>query len=310
MSQISHFPSAARAQRLLVSGGRGRLASLIADSLQGPGFEVSLYSREAGGSLRDLDRLEQPEEITGANALLHLAWSTLPATSEQTPGQEEQHDLPRLERLLAALVSLPVEKRPLFVFFSSGGTVYGNAPGRPSREDDPCHPIGRYGRAKVAAEALIRAAASRHRLPCAILRISNPYGYPVPSGRVQGIIPHAIRAAFEGRPLTLWGDGHACKDFIHYTDFLAALEQVLRRRLTGTFNVGAGESHSVSEILELVHKHTGRKVATTTTPAPAWDVQDSRLEVRCLQEATGWRPRITLDEGIRRSAAGSRPPCP
>ncbi len=298
----------ARPSRLLVSGGRGRLAALIADSFQAPEYEVVLYSREAAGSFRDLQSLLNPAELAGADVLLHLAWSTLPATSEQSPGQEEREDLPRLEKLLATLASGPA--RPHFVFFSSGGTVYGNAPGRPNREDDPCHPIGRYGRAKVAAEEMIRAAAARHDLPCAILRISNPYGYPVPSGRVQGIIPHAIRAATESRTLTLWGDGHARKDFIHYTDFLAALREVLIRRLTGTFNLGAGESHSVTEILDLVARHTGRKVATTTTPAPPWDVQDSRLDISRFKAATGWSPRTSLDEGIRRSTAGSRPPCP
>ncbi len=239
-----------------------------------------------------------------------MAWSTLPATSEQNPGQEEQVDLPLLDRLLTALAAQPAARRPHFIFFSSGGTVYGNAPGRPNREDDPCRPIGRYGQVKLVAEEMIRAAMTKHDLPCAILRISNPYGYPVPSGRVQGIIPHAIRAALEGQTLTLWGDGHARKDFIHYTDFLAALRAVLAHRLTGTFNVGAGESHSVSEILELVRQHTGRRVATVTTAAPAWDVQDSRLDIRRLQDATGWQPRTSLDEGIRRSTAGSRPPCP
>jgi UDP-glucose 4-epimerase len=120
---------------------------------------------------------------------------------------------------------------------------------------------------------------------------------------VQGIIPHTLRAAVEGRPLTLWGDGHARKDFLYYTDFLSALREVVDRRLTGVFNVGAGESHSVHEIIGLVEAHTGRKVLTTTTPAHAWDVQDSRIDNSKLRAATGWSPQVTLNEGIRRSAA-------
>ncbi|MDQ5979626.1 MAG: NAD-dependent epimerase/dehydratase family protein [Verrucomicrobiota bacterium] len=301
----SHQP-----QRLLVSGGRGRLAALIADNFQAPDHEVVLYSRRADETHRVLHRLLDPAELAGADVVLHLAWSTLPATAEQTPGPEDQHDLPYLEKLLAALASLPAAQRPLLVFLSSGGAVYGNAPGRPSREDDTCRPIGRYAKAKLAAEEMIRTAAAHHGLPGTILRVSNPYGYPVPSGRVQGIIPHAIRAAAEGSPLTLWGDGSARKDFIHYTDFLGALRAVLARKLTGTFNLGAGESHSLSEILDLVTKHTGRKISTVSTPAAPWDVQDSRLDISRLQAATGWRPRTSLDEGIRRSTAGSRPPCP
>ncbi|AOS44971.1 dTDP-4-dehydro-6-deoxyglucose reductase [Lacunisphaera limnophila] len=237
--------------------------------------------------------------------LLDLAWSTLPATSEQQPGTEEREDLPRLARLLAGLAALPAGARPHLIFFSSGGAVYGNAPGRPNVETDPCEPIGRYGRAKLAAEGLINAAATRHSLPCTILRIANPYGYPVPAGRVQGVIPHAIRCALEGRPLPLWGDGGARKDFIHHTDFLAALAAVVSRRPPGTYNLGSGESHSVREIITLVEQHTGRKILTTSTPAPAWDVRDSRLDPTRLQAATGWRPQVALDEGIRRAATAS-----
>jgi len=246
--------------------------------------------------------------MSGHHALLHLAWSTLPATSERDPGAEARHDLPALEKILRAIAALPAAQRPHFVFFSTGGAVYGNAPGRPNREDDPCRPIGQYGRSKRAAEEIIERFAAQHGLPCTILRISNPYGFPVPQERMQGIIPHAIRCASEGQPLTLWGDGHAQKDFLHYTDFLAAVEAVVTRRLTGTFNLCAGESHTVREVIALVEKHTGKKISLAFQPAPAWDVEDSRLDNRRLSVAADWRPQISLDEGIRRSVAHNAAP--
>jgi UDP-glucose 4-epimerase len=295
-------PTHPQPQRLHVTGGRGRLASLIADHFRAPAHEVVLYSRSGGDGCHPLDDLTSSTALAGQDVLLHLAWSTLPATSEKSPGSEQQHDLPLLEKLLQAAAA----RQAHFIFFSSGGAVYGNAPGRPSNETDPCQPIGSYGRAKLAAEKLVEQAAVRQGLPCTILRISNPYGYPVPSGRVQGVIPHAIRCAVESSSLTLWGDGHARKDFIYYTDFLSALDEVVARRLTGTFNLCAGESHSVHEIIALAEKHTGRKIATEQIAAPAWDVQDSRLDHRRLTDATGWQPQVALDEGIRRAAAGYR----
>lgn len=298
--------SVIRPKSLFVTGGRGRLASLIADHFRAPAHEVVLHSRDGDAGFQSLTALESPEHLAQADALLDLAWSTLPATSEQAPGSEQLEDLPRLTRLLAALTRLPEGSRPHFIFFSSGGAVYGNAPGRPSVEGDSCRPIGNYGRAKLAGEELVNQAAARHGLPCTILRIANPYGYPVPAGRVQGVIPHAIRCAIEGRPLTLWGDGGARKDFIYHTDFLAALGEVIACRLTGTFNLGSGESHSVREIISLVEKHTGRSILTRFTPTPTWDVHDSRLDTDRLRAATGWRPQISLDEGIRRAAAGYR----
>ena len=290
--------------RLIVTGGRGRLASLVAEHFRAPANQVTLYSREGGAGFLPLAGLTAPGALDEATALLHLAWSTLPATSQQQPGTEEQNDLPLLKQLLEAIASSPKSKRLHLIFFSSGGTVYGNAPGRANLEADPCLPIGSYGRAKRMAEELITTYAGYHGLACTILRISNPYGYPVPKNRAQGLIPHALRCAVENQPLTLWGDGSARKDFLHYTDFLTALELVVARRVTGTYNLSAGESHSVREVISLVEKHTGRRVPLNPQPGLDWDVQDSRLDNARLIAATGWKPLISLDEGIRRAAAG------
>lgn len=291
-------------QRVFVTGGRGRLASLIADHLRAPAFHVTRFSRQAGAGLRALDELPEPATLAAAEVVLHLAWSTLPASSQAQPGSEEKHDLPYLARLLDALAATPAARRPLLVFFSTGGAVYGNAPGRPSREGDACAPVGNYGRAKLAAEHLLLDRAARDGLASTILRISNPYGYPVPKSRQQGLIPHALRCAMEGQSLTVWGRGDARKDFLYYADFLGGLEAVLRARLTGTFNLAAGESHSVNEVIALVEQATGKPLALTRIDAPEWDVQDSRLDNSRLAAATGWRPQVSLSEGIERAAAG------
>jgi UDP-glucose 4-epimerase len=289
-------------QRILVTGGRGRLAALIAGHFRAPAHAVSLFSRTGGEGFQPLDQLDAA--LPSADVLLHLAWSTLPVSSEFSRGIEWKDDLPRLEKLLQTLALVPAEHRPHFVFFSSGGTVYGNAPGRANVESDACQPIGWYGRAKLAAEKIIETHAASYGLACTILRISNPYGYPVPQNRVQGIIPHAIRSAVEDLPLKLWGDGSARKDFLYYTDFLSALETLITRRLTGTFNLCAQESHSIREVIAEVEKATGRRVRLQPQPTPDWDVQDSRLDHTRLVTAIGWRPQVSLAEGIRREVAG------
>ncbi len=296
--------SAESSSKLIVTGGRGRLATLIADHFRAPAFRVELYSRAASPGFHALTELTQTDAMAGAAAVFHLAWSTLPASSEQNPGAEHAHDLPLLTQLLDRLAALPADRRPLFVFFSTGGAVYGNAPGRPNREDDERRPIGHYGRAKCHAEDLVLARAARDGLACTILRISNPYGYPVPRSRQQGLIPHALRCAAEDQPLSLWGDGTARKDFLYYTDFLGALDCVVAQRLTGVFNLSAGDSHSVREVLALVEEITGRRMRLSHQPAPAWDVQDSRLDNTRFVAASGWSPQVTLAEGIRRAAAG------
>ena len=295
---------ASTSQRIFVTGGRGRLASLVVDHFLAPAHAVTLFSRSGGLGFRPLDLLTDPAVLAGADTVFHLAWSSLPATSEQHPGMAEAHDLPFLEKLLTALAATPAARRVRLVFFSSGGAVYGNAPGRPNREEDACAPIGAYGRAKLAAEQLIATRAARDGLHCTVLRISNPYGYPVPSSRVQGLIPHALRCGVTGQPLTLWGEGSTQKDFLYYADFLSALEAVLAGDLTGTFNLGAGESHRLDEVIRLVETELGRPIALQQVTAPAWDVHDSRLANDKFRAATGWAPQVPLAEGIRRAAAG------
>lgn len=292
-------------QPIHITGGRGRLARLIAEGLgRDPRNNVRRYSRQGGDGLGPLTELFDLSETAPDGVILHLAWSSLPAVAEQNTGLTETEDLPLLRRLLTAVQNAPAARRPHFVFFSSGGAVYGNAPGRPSVETDVCRPLGAYGRGKCAAEQAIRGWARETGCPHTILRISNPYGYAVPQERPQGIIPHAIQAALTGSPLTLWGDGSARKDFLHHTDFLNALHAVIAQRPAGVFNVCRGESHSLIEVLAEVERQTGRPVNRQHTLAAAWDVHDSRLSNDRLSVATGWRPEIDFVEGIRRSLEG------
>ena len=64
-------------------------------------------------------------------------------------------------------------------------------------------------------------------------------------------MPFLIHSARHGRPFSVWGDGSARKDFLHHTDFTAALDQVIRLRPQGIFNVSHGASHSVSEVIDI-----------------------------------------------------------
>lgn len=294
------FPSPPR--KVLVTGGRGRLAGCIQPHLAQAGHEVVLLSRTEGPGYLAAESYFLTPLPEQADVVLHLAWSTLPANSECNVGIEWEQDLPLLFRMLRRLAESPARDRTQFIFFSSGGAVYGPGLGRPAREDDPCRPIGWYAQAKVAAEEIVQAFAERQGLACTILRVSNPYGFSVPEHRGQGIIPHAFACARRGQPLSLWGDGSARKDFLHSSDFNRAIEAVIRHRLTGIYNLASGVSHSVCEVLEHIEAITGRKLALDHGPARAWDVQTSLLDSGKLMAATGWSPQVSLEQGLRLTA--------
>jgi UDP-glucose 4-epimerase len=291
-------------KRILLTGGRSRLAGVIRQHFTQRGAQVTSLSRSEGDSHLGLENLFVNNLVDQTDTLLHLAWSTVPMSSERNVGLEWQQDIPLLLNVLKTICASPNRERLHFIFFSSGGAVYGNAlDGKPSRETDVCTPIGWYGQAKLAAERLIEEYGRRHGLVYTILRISNPYGFPVPVHKPQGIIPFILKHAREGTALSIWGDGTARKDYLHYSDFTSALESVVRHRPVGTFNVSHGESHTVTEVIGIVEEALGRKVKTQTARAHAWDVHDSLLDNSKLCGAVGWRPTVSLREGVRRAVS-------
>jgi UDP-glucose 4-epimerase len=285
---------------ILLTGGRGRLASAIHEFQINQGNGIQAFSRTAGGGFQGLDDLLKPGLWEQAGCLLHTAWSTVPLVSERAPATEWETDLPWLARMLRHFGERGGRRPVHFVFFSSGGTVYGNAaPGRSSREDDPLCPKGWHGLAKVQAETLVREACAHYHMPCTILRISNPYGMSSATVRPQGIIPILASCALDGSVFRLWGDGDAEKDYIHITDFNHAVDRVITEGITGTYNLCSGRSHSVKSVIKQIEDITGRMITVIHEPAYDWDVVASRLDNRALCDATGWSPRVSLAEGLR-----------
>jgi UDP-glucose 4-epimerase len=287
--------------RILVTGARGRLGSILADWLVRDGHEVVRFSRNADAKFVCLGDLSHHLR-NQADIVLHLAWSTVPASAEKSPGIEWRDDLPLLSTIASECTFLTGSGRraPLLVFFSSC-SAYGEFPAgrtRPFDESDPLHPKGWYASGKKAAEELLDKFRGRG-LRCLILRVSNPFGFVQSRTHLQGFVPVAAEAATQGSNLVVWGDGSASKDFLDVRDLYSALRAALDRELTGTFNVCSGESHSITEVVRLIEKATGARVALSHGPAAAWDVQRSSYGNRVFKESSGWLPRVTLEQGIR-----------
>lgn len=292
---MSHHPI------ILLTGGRGRLASALREFLEPAGFCIRSFSRTAGEGHTALDDILQPGLWEDAHAVVHTAWSTVPLVSERDPGCEWKNDFPWLVKLLRYMSDHYGKKPPHFIFFSSGGTVYGDAPaGEVSTESSPLRPKGWHGFAKVQAEQLIREYCTRFSVPCTILRITNPYGMKAANIRPQGIIPILIRCALDDDGFRLWGDGSAEKDFLHIDDFNRALTTVIRERVTGTYNLAQGKSHTINAIIKEVERLIGCKVRVLREPGPAWDVTSCRLDNSAFCAATNWRPRVELSDGLTR----------
>jgi UDP-glucose 4-epimerase len=286
--------------KIFITGGRGRLARSLSPLLSQQGHQIKTFSRNANAQNLPLTGFGREFERNPADVILHLAWSTVPATAELEPGIEWREDLPLLSLIGAQILrqKKTTGRAPLLVFFSSCSVYGGGRLSRPFRETDPMRPIGWYARGKLEAERLLSYYHEAHGLPILVLRISNPYGFGQDEKTLQGVIPALLRCGISGRPFRQWGDGKAMKDFLHIQDLFGAIQQCLRKKIQGTFNICSGHPVSLSEVIRKTQQALSKKIVIQEEKKRSWDVRQASYSPLRIQRATGWAPGINLEQGL------------
>lgn len=184
--------------------------------------------------------------------------------------------------------------------------VYGEATGHPCREDDPLNPRSPYAASKAGADRLAFSYHETYGLPVVITRCGNNYG---PYQHPEKLIPLFITNALEGKKLPLYGDGRNRRDWIHVEDHCAALDLLLTAKgVDGeVFNVSAREERENRWIAEKICEVTdsSSRLIKRVADRPG-HVRRHAVDSRKLSRATGWRPRVPLDEGLERTAVWYR----
>lgn len=294
--------------RCVVLGGAGFLGRHVGRSMAAEGAEVWSVDRAlstagtapwlAGEVCADcFDLSSWWERVGGADVIVHLASSTVPATASEDPVQDAQTNLVGTLRLLQSLRQKSL--RPRLLFASSGGAVYGRPQFVPLSEAHPTLPMGAYGATKLAIEHHLRIEEAQHGLPCRILRLSNPYGeWQQPHG-VQGVIAVFAHKALHGQPVDVWGDGSVVRDFVYASDVGRAFVNAARHEgETRIFNIGGGAGHSVNDIVHTIEQLLGRTVERRVFPARPFDPPVNVLDIQRAQEELSWKPKMAFEDGV------------
>jgi CDP-paratose 2-epimerase len=311
------------AERLLREGHRVR----VLDSLVRPGVEQNLRGlrsrwddRRLSVEIADVrDRAALRRAVEGVDEVFHFAAQVAVTTSLDEPLDDFSVNVEGTVRLLDELRRLP---EPPFLLFTSTNKVYGSLPdvaldlagdrwspadprlrdhgvdeGRPL---DFCTP---YGCSKGAADQYVLDWAKSYGLRTVVFRMSCIYGPHQHGNEDQGWVAHFLIRALEGRPITLYGDGAQVRDLLYVDDLVDAMLAARDRagELAGSaFNVGGGADRATSllELVDLIgdlHGERPRLAFAAERPGDQrWYVSDTRA----LREATGWRPRVAVEEGV------------
>lgn len=299
--------------KALVTGGCGFIGTNLVNRLVEDGVKVKVLDVAAVEGLVDSrgvryfhgdmsSREVLASAVDDVDVVYHLAWSTIPQTSNEDPIFDVSSNVSGTLKLLDACVGKDVKK---VVFLSSGGTIYGRCASLPIDEESPLEPTSSYGITKLTVEKYLALYRSLHGLEYIVLRPSNPYGpFQNPLGRV-GTVAVFMHRAISGSPIRIWGDGGVIRDYIFIADLVAAIKMAGEAGpvVDKIFNISSGEGRSLLELLEMVTAVVGKRPEVVFEPSRVFDVPANVLDNSRAKELLGWYPAVPFEAGLEKTYA-------
>jgi len=303
-------------KNILVTGGAGYIGSHVVRALSERGYNPVIYDNLSGGfrefvtgfefieaDIGDYDAAKRALTENKIICVMNFASYIAVGESVQNPLKYYDNNVSRTITLFRAMVDSGV----MNFIFSSTAAVYGYPNEIPITEGTALRPINPYGRTKYFIEQALDDLEAAHGVKSIRLRYFNAAGAD-PSGEIgeshvpeTHLIPLVMRSLLEdGYTLTIFGtdygtpDGTCVRDYVHVTDLASAhvlaLDRLLAKGSSDTFNLGNGRGFSVREVVDSVRRVTGKSPRTAVGPRRAGDpdvlVASSGRAVKEL----GWKP--------------------
>ena len=299
----------------LVTGGAGFIGSHLVDALLARGDRVRVLDNMSTGRLANLaevfDQIEFVEAdvcdesavaraVAGVDTVFHqAALASVPLSIEQ-PLVVHRACVTGTLTVLDAARRAGVRR----VVYAGSASAYGDRPSSAKRESDLPAVMSPYGAAKLAGEMYCQAFAASYGLETVVVRYFNVYGpRQDPDSPYSAVIPLFITALVTGQPPIVYGDGEQSRDFTFVTDIVAGnLAAAEAHDVSGgVFNIACGRSHSLNTLLAILNEQLGTRVAPRRLPARVGDIRESMADITHARRRLGFEPRVSLEEGLRRS---------
>jgi dTDP-glucose 4,6-dehydratase len=179
--------------------------------------------------------------------------------------------------------------------------VYGDMPpGGFADENSPLQPSSPYSASKASSDLIVKSYIRTFNFPAVITRASNNYG---PLQFPEKFLPLMITSALDDKLLPIYGDGKQERDWLHVQDHCSGILAVLERGRTGeVYNIGGLD---VVENLTMARRllHATGKTESLLSFVKDRPGHDRRYALNCdkIRQELGWKPAISLDEGLRQT---------
>ena len=294
--------------KILVTGGAGFIGSTIVDRFVDAGHRVWAFDNLSSGNRSQVNRKATFVKGDVRNRKLlqslfarhrfdvvnHHAAQIDVRRSVADPAFDAEVNIIGILNLLKLAKDYKAKK---FQFASSGGTVYGECK-RAADESFPEVPLSPYGVAKLASEKYILSNAALYNLKFTIFRYANVYGPRQDPHGEAGVVAIFSRRLLSGEPITIYGDGKQTRDFVFVGDVARANLLGLTKAQNQIVNIGTSKEISVNELYRRMARIVGETRPARHKPARAGELRRSVLNFRKATRVLGWKPGVTIDEGL------------
>lgn len=227
--------------------------------------------------------------------ILHFVSTLLPTSTQE----QYFNDYKRVYMPTVTLLDYCATAKVKFVYFSSGGAVYGNQK-EIFNEYTKREPISYYGLSKLNFENAINFFHNTKGLEYLIIRPSNPYGPGQNLFGKQGIISVIMGKILNNQSIEIWGDGSAIKDYIYIDDFTFYVKQLIEDDTVwcNVFNVGSGIGSTVNDVIKAFEANNIRLPKINYINSKSSDVKRMLLDCTEIQDRYSHINK-TLKEGIQ-----------
>jgi UDP-glucose 4-epimerase len=299
--------------KVLVTGGAGFIGSHVVESLLEQGHEVVVVDNLVTGhrenvdprarfyhldirsaDLNDLFERERPDAVSHHAAQMNVRRSV------SDPLYDADVNVLGSLNLIECAVRHKVKK---FIYISSGGAVYGEPERLPCDENHPVNPICQYGVTKHIVEHYLYLYKRNYGLDYTVLRYPNVYGPRQDPYGEAGVVAIFTGQMLRGEGVLINGSGEQTRDFVYVKDCAWANVLALENGSGQIYNLGTGVETSVNQIFALLKEIIGYPREPRYGPAMVGETFRIYLDATKAQRELGWRPTVTLEEGLRRTVA-------
>ena len=299
--------------KVLVTGGAGFIGSHLMRKLLAEGAEAVALDNLSFGRRENLlpemelveadvlgDELDQVVAAGHFDAIVHLAGQTLVGTSIEDPATDAEQNILATIRVLEAARKNGVSR----VIFSSTPASYGDVleSELPIKEAHKLSPMSFYGLSKVTVEQYLELYHRIFGLDYVVLRFANVYGERQGDGGEGGVISIFTKNIAAGNEITIFGDGEQTRDFVYAGDIAAGIWAALHTATpNAAYNLSTQTETSLRELVNILSNIAGQRIIPKYGPERAGDIYKSMLSNARAKRGLGWKPVVSLEEGLRRT---------